>query len=365
MFLEAKSYETLGDLAMAASIYERGLDLGLPASLAKQAYVSLAAYYSSTGEVSAFRPKSAEDFFNRGLIYNSLGQHELALQDLDEAIGMSQGQLYGGDPRYFLYYYHRGLTYFNINKYDLAISDLEASMQFEHPGRAEALVLMGLAHDSAGQTEQALQMLAEIRPAVEEMDIEPSVNPDEAELHRIRGLALNILGEHLRAIEFFDEATRIDPESAKAHRDRGIANNALAQYQEALEDFDEAIRLDSEDAVAYLGRAITQRGLGEPELALDDLNEALALVPHYSQALKVRSQTYADLDQTELAFADRALAARTTALLSNAKYVDKIGRYPPKGAWDYFDLSLASLALGQYDQAIEQIDQARELAAIE
>jgi tetratricopeptide (TPR) repeat protein len=244
LFLRGKAYEKLGELEESVSSLERSLNLGLFGEAAKQAFRILAEYYLSTGPEISYEPQGAYAYFSRGLAYSGLGQYERAVEDYNQAIARSEGDLYLGDPKFFEYFFNRGLAYFNLGRYQNAITDMSSAIGgFRHPNRAEAFIIRGISYGELGQAELAIQDLAQYKTAIEDPDPGFRLNPQAANVYYTRGLAYLYLGQHQRSITFFDEAIRLEPGDAAAYAKRGTAYGALGQQDRAIQDFNEARRL--------------------------------------------------------------------------------------------------------------------------
>ncbi len=64
------------------------------------------------------------------------------------------------------------------------------------------------------------------------------------------------------ALDAYDKALQLQPQSAEAHTGRGLALLDAGRRHEALVDFNRALELDPRDGVAVLGLAETYRSLG-------------------------------------------------------------------------------------------------------
>ena len=64
---------------------------------------------------SFFVSKAADAFYDSGKLYHIDGQHELAIQDYDEAIRLN--------PQYAIAYHWRGFAYHSLGEQELADRD--------------------------------------------------------------------------------------------------------------------------------------------------------------------------------------------------------------------------------------------------
>ncbi len=62
---------------------------------------------------------------NRGNAYNDLGEHQRAIEDLNEAIRL--------DPKLAMAYNNRGISYGNLGEHQRAIEDYDEALRLERP----------------------------------------------------------------------------------------------------------------------------------------------------------------------------------------------------------------------------------------
>ena len=111
-----------------------------------------------------------------------------------------------------------------------------------------------------------------------------STTPDDAELHFVRGTALNALGDHTRACAAFTRAVSLQPGHAPTHLNMGNAAADLDDLTAAETHYRTAIRLDPALAEAYasLGHILTMQGRLAP--ATCACETAIRLRPDFAQA---------------------------------------------------------------------------------
>lgn len=128
-----------------------------------------------------------------------------------------------------------------------------------------------------------------------------------------RGDRLFEAGKVPEALAAFDEAVRLDPKSPFARRVRATALMQLNRHREAMADWDRVIASQRPSSVAHYYRGVAALNLGLLDVAMSDLHRAADLLP--------------DPD------------AHVIAALAEAE-----------------------AAVGHFDEAVRQIDQALELA---
>jgi adenylate cyclase len=101
------------------------------------------------------------------------------------------------------------------------------------------------------------------------------------------------------------KAVDLDPESAEAHASRGLALSLERSYEEAEEEFQESIRLNPQLFEAYYFYARVAFARGDLVRAIDLYEKAAEVQPHDYQSPLLMAQIYADLGREEDAEASR------------------------------------------------------------
>jgi len=207
-------------------------------------------------------PESAGSFYDRGLLFMSRGDYDLALTDLTEAININPNLTGAYLNRANIYTYQR----VDFNR---AFSDIE----------------------------QALR-----------------IDPNNVWAYNLRGEAYMERGDYDRAISDFNQAMRIDPGSSQSYINRGRAYQHKQDYDRAIADFNQAIRINPDDAWGYANRGGAYLDKGDLDRALADFNQCLQMVPDdrnnwwvYTNRGKVYREK-GDIDRAMADF-DRAIQA--------------------------------------------------------
>ena len=102
--------------------------------------------------------------------------------------------------------------------------------------------------------------------------------------------------EHrLQAAAASRKAADLDPESAEAHASRGVALSLERSYEDAEEEFQESIRLNPQLFEAYYFYARVAFARGDLVRAIDLYEKAAEVQPHDYQSPLLMAQIYADL----------------------------------------------------------------------
>jgi len=149
-----------------------------------------------TADLEKIEKESAQAFFNRGNSYALLGNHQQAIADYTQAIGLN--------PNYVDAYNNRGISYKNIKQYNLAINDYSQAIR---------------------------------------------INPNYAIAFLNRGISYKNIKQYNLAIYDYSQAIRINPNYADAFNNRGVSYQHLREYQQAITDYEAAVRLDPNNAI--------------------------------------------------------------------------------------------------------------------
>ena len=112
-------------------------------------------------------------------------------------------------------------------------------------------------------------------------DLAQALLPNDAELSRIRALALLNLGRPAEALDSIERSLALDSRHPSAHTVRGAALIELGRCREALAALDVALDLDPSAPDAMYNKACAYSMLGESDPALHWLKGAIAGYPDY------------------------------------------------------------------------------------
>ena len=201
---------------------------------------------------------------------------------------------------------------------------------FRRRGDLQALKQLGLKAVSAGLMQKALDAF----------DRALAIDPQDAEAHSYRGVALAQLGRMHEALAAFDEALKINPQFAEAHYNRGVALTELGRTDEALAAFDRALAINPQDAKAHHNRGAVLAKLGRTDEALVAFDRALAINPQDAEAHQNRGAVL-----TQLRRMNEALVAFDEALKINPQFAEA-----------HYNRGLALAQLGRTDEARAAFD---------
>ena len=274
-------------------------------------------------EIIGLHPQTADVYINRGAAYESAGDHNLALQDLNTAVGL--------EPK-FMAYFNRASVYFKQSEYERSIRDYSAALEIDSKS-ARAYIYRGQTYSNLSLYDRA------IRDFNKALDL----NPSSAIAHTGIGIVHSSMGDHDNAIKNYSHALKIDRDYPFAYLNRGASYSAKGDRDRAVMDFSKALELNPEYSDAYAIRGLTLMGQGEYDRALWDLNRALQLNPHDPYAHAIRGSLY--LNKGDLVRAVRDFdEALTRTPDNNIAYNYRGLAYEQKG-----DLARA---MQDYDQAL-------------
>ena len=222
-------------------------------------YRKAIAYYTKAIE---FDPHIPYAYVNRGGAYESMGELDLALRDLDTALAI--------EPISEAYH-NRGNVHFTQGRYALAVQDYGKSLELEH-GNAGAHIYRG----------HASKYLEFYDDAIRDYNEALALDPGNADAHLGIGIVHYLRGDHDSAIEHYDQALELDSGNPNIYLNRGASFSAKSDYDSAERDFDKALELDPEHAYACFARGAASIGRGHLDSGLRYLDKCLELAPDYA-----------------------------------------------------------------------------------
>jgi tetratricopeptide (TPR) repeat protein len=248
------------------------------AAIANQQTTTKVAKYGVSADAT---PQTAGTFLDRGIMFASRGEYEMAIMDFDEAIRLNPNM---------------------SAAYALRARALHASVStvLEIKGNFSALATFR----QSGQ-----QTTPEQRRVLE------------------------------RAVADFTQAIRLDPNNYEIYVERGIVYSDMDDYGRALADFEQALRLNN--SAVYVSRGTTYAEMGDFEKAIADYTQAIRLEPNHFRMYSTRGQMYYKVDDFEKAIADFDQAIRLNPNVADA-YMGRGLAYAYKDKAD-FDRAIADL----------------------
>lgn len=132
---------------------------------------------------------------------------------------------------------------------------------------------------SPGQAAGFSWILGDSELAERELARQAEQEPDNADVHYRRGVALNRLGRKEEALREYDIAARLRPDDAATRNNRGYVLAELGYFEEALGECDASLALEPDSAATRDSRAYTLVGLGRYNEAVEEYNRTVRLAP--------------------------------------------------------------------------------------
>jgi len=226
------------------------------------------------------QPQTAGTYLDRGILFASRGEFELAIQDFTEALRLN--------PNLAAAYILRARALYASVMRVTGIGD-----GFESVGTVDIV--------GRQATEEEIRTLNQ---AIGDFTQAIRLDPHGARAYDGRGRAHLSIGDHGRAIADFTQAIRLDSGFSSAFNSRSIAHSRRGNLDLALADSDQAIRLSPNSSASFNQRGIVHRERGHLDLAIADFTQAIRLDPNNSSAFINRGFAHEDRGDLNLAIAD-------------------------------------------------------------
>jgi tetratricopeptide (TPR) repeat protein len=310
----------------------------------------------------AAAPGNAGAFLDRGILFATRHDFELAIEDFTEAIRLDdklaaayvfRGRAYAAGASHVLeigekFSDFRSLmkNYVNLtadqkDAFDKAIADDTRAIQLD-PKLAAAYYDRGFVYNSIGDYDKAI---ADYNQAIR-------LNPNSANTYNRRGIAYRSKGDYGRAIADYNQAINLEPNLAETYANRGAAYRSKGNHDRAIADYNQAIRLGLNFASAYYGRGDAYHNKGDYDRAIADYNQAINLEPNLAEAYANRGATYDSKGDY-----NRSIADYNQAIDLNP---NATGVYTNRGA-AYYGKGDYSRARADWEKAL-QIDPNNQMA---
>ncbi|MBF0279939.1 MAG: tetratricopeptide repeat protein [SAR324 cluster bacterium] len=203
-----------------------------------------------------------------GRVYMEENQFPLALQHLDQAIGLNSQS---PDA-----YNNRGAIYSQLQQYDQAFADYKQALDL-HQEFLEAYYNRGKTYAQQGNYDRAFADYNRIL----------QLNPRYAKAYHSRGTAYAELERYQEALQDFTQALQLNPQVAETHFNQGQVYLQLQQFQQALQSYNKTLQIESRFLGAYNNRGYLHHLAGNETLACADWNQACQLgdCRRYKQAM--------------------------------------------------------------------------------
>ncbi len=204
---------------------------------------------------------SANEYSSKGNAELKAGQYSEAIQSYTEAI-----ELGPDDPVAF---YNRGICYALLKDHQSANRDFTKAIELKSD-YASAFFKRGLTY----------RLLKDDQSAIRDYTKAIELGPDDPGAFFSRGISYAELKDDQSAIRDFTKAIELKSDDASAFYNRGISYAELKDDQSAIRDFTKSIELKSDNAGAFYNRGISYARLKDNQSAIRDYTDAIELFEH-------------------------------------------------------------------------------------
>ena len=235
-----------------------------------------------------------------------------------------------------------------------AATRLEPDLAFAHLSNSKVLLLLAGRHSAL--TPETITILQSAKASLESSIGFELPTPDH---YIVRGEILASFGEIEQALSDFDKAIDSHPDRAKTHHSRGKAQASNGDFQSALVDFDAAIQIDPSNGQYLIDRGIIFQILGDFVRSEADFQAARNL-----GLLEARVDSNGSpLTWGASYFSKYPIAPFTFEENDIATYKGVVSLLP--STWRaYLNLAESHFNLGQFDEALAQLDVLLEVPGV-
>ncbi len=179
------------------------------------------------------------------------------------------------------------------------------------------------------------------------------IDPESAEAHASRGLALSLMRKHDEADREFRRAIELNPKLYEAHYLYARALFSRGRHEEAAQQFEEACKVNPEDYQARMFLAQTHQKLGKRAMAAANLKKSVEAVKKHlafhaddARALYLGAAGLVDLGELEIA----------------QEWVAKALQIDPDDALVLYNVACIYAQLGDYDRSLQCLERSFEIS---
>jgi len=216
------------------------------------------------GEHQNAQPKTAGVHLDRGILFASRNDNDMAIEEFTQAIRIN--------PNFIIAYVNRGKAYTRKGMYEMAIQDYTSAIRLD-PNDPDVYTNRGKAYAYIGMNDYA----------IEDCTIALRLDPNFRYAHftyTTRGVAYYNKGMYEHAIKDYTQAIRFSPNYALAYHNSGTAYEKKGDYDRALVNYTQAIRLDPNYVLSYVGRGTAYFYKRMYYQAIENYTAALRLDPN-------------------------------------------------------------------------------------
>jgi tetratricopeptide (TPR) repeat protein len=213
------------------------------------------------------KPQTAGTFLDRGIMFASKEEYDLAIKDFTEAIRLN--------PNLAVAYIERGVAFFfGKNDPNHAITDYNQALKLD-PNSARAYAMRGIAYDKKEDFDRAISDYTQTI----------KLSPGAAPTYVSRGiLYADMKNDWDRAFADFNQAIKVAPEYYGGYFGRAIYYKEKGDFDRAIADLTKTIQLNHNHYNAYFERGYIYYLKGNYDFAIADWEEVLRIIPNHLDA---------------------------------------------------------------------------------
>ncbi len=287
----AISYEALGDLPNAALDYNRltaiePKESEFPFNLGR-IYFDLGKYEESIDPLNKaieLDKKLMAAIQIRSIALVKIGKYQAALADCNRAISLQKNALN---------YYNHGVVSDSLKDYETAEYDFTRAIHFELKGES-AYIALAEVRIKRDKLDEALEAS---NKAIEK-------NEENESAYFVRSKVFFLKKDFPNAINDLSKILALNSKYEQAYFQRGIYYQKLSQHQNAINDFTQGLMIDENNHKAYFQRASSYESIANYGNAIKDYESLRRLSPYDDNAKKMLEDTKVrlyELNREELA----------------------------------------------------------------
>jgi tetratricopeptide (TPR) repeat protein len=276
-------------------------------------------------------PKYAEAYAARGSLYLKLNEFGKALKDMDNAIKFdsknlghffTKGQILlrmgraeealesfshicenCGKKNFPDAFYGKGVALNNLKRYPEALESLNIAIKYNgknhniYHERYNVLLSLGDPKGAMGDYRRYIELKS------------------KNEMGACRESAISFLGKGMfdSALECICNAIALDPNDAELHNLKGMILFTMGNNEEAVKEYSKAISLNGKDPSYYSNRSMASYNLGKYVDSLRDVEAAMKILPRNAQLYYGKAQALISMERYDEAITELTKAIRRDA----------------------------------------------------
>jgi tetratricopeptide (TPR) repeat protein len=233
------------------------------------------------------KPLSPTDLCMRAMNQRFLGNYEQAMADVNQAIELEPSPLF---------YNERGILYTTLQQYDLALADYATAIERSAGKLSDPFINRTVTLRALGRYEEAL---VDYTSAL-------AIDPDDFDAYRGRGTIHMDMRNYEAALVDLHRSLELAPRQVTTHYNLGVAYFDMGRYQEALQYYQQAIDIDPTYTDTYVNYAMTHAALHEyaPQAvaeALEHLEQVRTVKPDDPDVYRSAGMLYYKMNDLEQA----------------------------------------------------------------